>query len=105
MGSIPTFTVPDPGGKCVKLKNTFHMIWMGMGEPGDFVAPLNRFPVHNQQVAKQSNDRFVANLTYYQMVPTVRLFLYSVPCPAENDSTTRDDPPCRVRRTRIINLS
>ena len=28
------------------------MIWMGVGRPEDFVATLNRFPVHNQRVMK-----------------------------------------------------
>ena len=36
---------------------------MGVGGPGDFVAPLNRFPTHNQWVTKLSNARFVAKLT------------------------------------------
>jgi len=38
------------------------MIWMGVGRPEDFVAPLNRFPVHNQWVTMYSNARFVADL-------------------------------------------
>jgi hypothetical protein len=39
------------------------MIWMGVGGPEDFVAPLNRFPPHNQLVTRLSNARFVANLS------------------------------------------
>jgi len=36
------------------------MIWMGVGRPGDFVAPLNRFPIHNQRLVTHANTRFVA---------------------------------------------
>ena len=32
---------------------------MGVGGPKDFVANLNRFPVHFQSLTKRSNDRFV----------------------------------------------
>ena len=35
------------------------MIWMGVGRPEDFVAPLNRFPVHNQRVTNASDEQFV----------------------------------------------
>ena len=44
------------------------MIWRGVGRPEDFVATLNRFPVHNQRVTTHSNARFVANLTCFYRI-------------------------------------
>jgi hypothetical protein len=44
----------------VSTQNTFLMIWVGVGGPGDSVAPLNRFPPHNQRVTAAIKRRFVA---------------------------------------------
>ncbi|MEY4243893.1 MAG: hypothetical protein RLZZ245_1478 [Verrucomicrobiota bacterium] len=41
---------------------------MGVVGPKDFVTNLNRFPVHNQQVADYSNARFVTISERSQLV-------------------------------------
>ena len=51
------------------------MIWMGVGRPEDFVAPLNRFPVHNQRVMTSSNGRLVANFDRIPVVMDVSYLL------------------------------
>ena len=78
------------------------MIWMGVGRPEDFVAPINRFPVHSQCVTMHSNARFVAILTESLAVSTVRLFLHSSPYRVEIYSTIGDYHPLLTGRTWTV---
>ena len=49
------------------------MIWMGVGRPEDFVATLNRFPVHNQRVIKASALLLASRTIAVSIIVPIRL--------------------------------